>query len=153
MSVVEFSSEENVAILSETFSESLADLGDSSRKLAVLKRLHELLSSNTPQHYVYESVTGCDELEVIRAGSDLRIFCRLVMGVPESNAAYNVLFVFDVVPHEYDPGRLATLDDATERRLRELDAISSLDSADEYLAEMDAFSASDVTRLIDRLDS
>jgi len=48
VSVVDLSDEETVAILAETFTESLSDIGDKTRQVAVLKRLHELLDSSTP---------------------------------------------------------------------------------------------------------
>jgi hypothetical protein len=114
VSVVELSDEETVAILAETFTERLSDIGDKTRQVAVLKRLHTLLDSTSPQHYIYETVEGCDELQVIRVGSDQRIFCRLVMGIPHGNEHYNVLFVFYVDPHQYRPQQLSRFDAAAE---------------------------------------
>ena len=151
MSVVELSDEENVAILAETFTDSLADLGDRTRQLAVLKRLYELLDSKTPQYFIYEIVTGCEELQVIRAGDDLRIFCRLVVGIPEGNKHYNVLFVFYTDPHRYDQGTLQRLDAAARERLETLGALNELDSVEQYLDEQNAFTAADIKQRIDRL--
>jgi hypothetical protein len=48
VSVVDLSDEETVAILAETFTERLSDIGDKTRQLAVLKRLHTLLDSTSP---------------------------------------------------------------------------------------------------------
>ena len=94
MSVVELSDEVNVVILAQTFTDSLADLDDRPRQMAVLKRIYELLDSSAPQPYIYETVQGCDELEVIRVGGDRRIFCRLVMGIPKGDKEYNVLYSY-----------------------------------------------------------
>lgn len=152
MSVVELSDEENVAILAETFTDSLADLRDKTRQLAVLKRLSALLNSSAPQHYIYETVQGCEELEVSRVGDDRRIFCKLVMGIPEDDARYNVLFVFYVDPHEYRSQQLATFDEATEQRLREVTSFDDVDDVEEYLSEMNAFTAEAIDDRIDRLD-
>lgn len=151
MSVVELSDEENVAILAETFAESLSDIGDKTRQVAVLKRLHELLDSSTPHHYIYETVEGCDELQVIRVGGDQRIFCRLVMGIPHGDKHYNVLFVFDVDPHQYRPDKLARFDEAAGQRLDEITSFDAVDDVDDYLAEMNAFRAEEIRDRIDRL--
>ncbi|MCU4799806.1 hypothetical protein OB920_05435 [Halobacteria archaeon HArc-gm2] len=151
MSVVELSDEENVAILAETFTESLSDIGDKTRQAAVLKRLHELLDSDTPQHYIYETVAGCDELQVIRVGGDQRIFCRLVMGIPHGDKYYNVLFVFYVDPHQYRPDQLATFDDAAEQRLGEITEFHTVDAVDDYLDEMNAFTPVEIRERIELL--
>lgn len=86
---VELSDEENLAILAETVVESLEALGDRGRKVAVLKRICELLESSAPQHYVYESLAGCEKLQVIRVVDDRRNFCRLALGIPETEPQYN----------------------------------------------------------------
>lgn len=151
MSVVELSDDETVAILAETFTNGLSDLGDRSRQVAVLKRIHQLLDSSAPQHFIYETVQGCDELEVIRAGDDLRIFCRLVMGIPEGDKQYNVLFVFYVDPHEYRAQQLATFDVAAEQRLIEVTSFDDVDDVSGYLDEMNAFTSEEIGDRIDRL--
>ena len=78
-----------------------------------------VLDSDTPQHYIYETVEGCDELEVIREGDSLRLYCRLVMGIPQNDKHYNVLFAFYVDDHHYEPTTLSNLDDAAEQWLDE----------------------------------
>ena len=151
MSVVELSDEENVAILAETFTDSLAALNDRDRQLAVLKRLYALLDSSSPQHFIYETVTGCEELQVIRVGDDLRIFCRLVMGIPEGDKHYNVLFAFYVDPHEYDRGTLQRLDAAARNQLEALGSLDELESVEQYLDEHNAFTGDDLDDRIDRM--
>lgn len=153
MSVVELSDEETVAILAESFTESLSNVRDKTRKAAVLKRLHELLDSSSPQHYIYETVEGCEELQVVRVGGDQRIFCRLVMGIPHGDKQYNVLFVFYLDPHQYRPDQLATFDEAAKRRLDEVTSFDAVDAVDDYLDEMNAFTAADLRERIDQLDA
>lgn len=143
MSVVELSDEENVAILAETFTGSLTDLRDRSRQLSVLTRIHRLLGSSAPQRYIYEFVRGCDELEVVRAGDDLGIFCSLAMGIPGGDEHYNVLLAFYVDPHEYPTQQLTTFDAAAEQRLREVTSFDDVEDVGDYLEEMNAFSAED----------
>lgn len=152
MSVVELSDEDTVAILSETFVESLAEIRDKTRQIAVLKRLHGLLDSSAPQHYIYESLEGFDELQVIRVGGDQRIYSRLIVGLPHEDQHYNVLFVFDVGQHQYRPDQLATFDSAAKQRLDEITAVETIDALEDYLDEMDAFSAEDIKERIDRLE-
>lgn len=152
MRVVKLSDGQNVAILAETFTESLASLGDKTHQRAVLKRIHALLSSSSPQHFIYETVEGCDELEVIRAGDDRRIFCRLVMGVPHGAERYNVLFVFYVDRHEYRSQNLQRLDAATRQRLRDLRSSDSIESVERYFENHHAFTAAQIADRIDRLD-
>jgi hypothetical protein len=97
-------------------------------------------------------VEGYDELQVIRVGSDQRIFCRLVMGIPNGDQPYNVLFVFYVDPHQYRPEQLARLDAAAEQRLDEITSFDAVDAVEDYLEEMDAFTAEEVQDRIERLD-
>lgn len=151
MSVVKLSDEETVAILAEAFVESLASIEDKTRTVAVLKRLYELLDSSTPQHYIYETVEGCDELQVIRVGRDQRVFCRLVMGIPHGDKHYNILFVFYVDPHRYRSDQLATFDGAAEQRLSEVTSFDAVDDVQKYLDELNAFTAKDIKDRIDRL--
>lgn len=151
MSVVDLSDEDTVAILAETFTESLSSIEDKTRKVAVLKRLHELLLSSAPQHYIYEAISGCDELQVIRVGRDQRVYCRLVMGIPHRNTQHNVLFVFYGDPHEYRSSKLATFDEAARQRMREVTSFDSVDSVEVYLDDMNAFTAADIKDRIDRL--
>lgn len=149
MSVVPLSDEENYAIFTESYGKSMAGLGR-DQQLQVLKRLYKTLDSDAPQHYIYETVEGCDELEVIRAGNSLRIYCRLVMGVPHGNKTYNVLFVFYVDDHNYRSGDLERFDERAEERLVNLTDLSSVDDVDAYLEEHDAKQAEFLKKQIDR---
>jgi hypothetical protein len=152
VSVIELSDEETVAILAETFIESLADLRDKTRQVAVLKRIHALLDSSAPQHFIYETVQGCDELQVIRVGGDRRIYCKLVLGVPAGDEHYNVLFVFYVDPHNYDAQQLATFDAAADERLREVTSFDDVEDVQAYLDRMNAFSTEEIEERIDQLE-
>jgi len=148
--VVDLSDEETVAILTPKFTESLADLDDKSRQLAVLKRLHTILASDAPQRYIYESVTGCEELEVIRAGGQLRILCLLCLGIPDGDAEYNILYCFYVDPHNYRQDQLYRLDETAAERLREIRRLDTVAAVDAHLDEYDAFTAADLQARIDR---
>jgi len=146
---VELSDEENYAILAEQFGEGMSTLGASDQR-RVVKRLHTVLDSDSPQYYVYETVEGCEELEVIREGDSLRIYCRLVMGIPQNDAHYNVLFVFYVDKHGYEPGTLSNLDAAATEWLEEITDFHSVANVDAYLEEHDAKTAAFFADRLDR---
>jgi hypothetical protein len=148
--VVDLSDEETVAILTESFTDSLADLNDKHRQLTVLNRLQTVLASSSPQRYIYETVEGCEKLEVIRTGNQLRILCLLKMGVPDGNEEYNILYCFYVDPHTYNPDRLQRLDDVSEQKLDEINSLDSVPAVDAYLDRYDAFTESDIQDRIDR---
>lgn len=140
MRIVKISDEENYAILAEQFGEGISSLGASDQR-RVFKRLHTILDSNNPRYYIYETLEGCDELEVVREGDSLRIYCRLVMGIPASNKHYNVLFVFFVDNHGYVSGTLSRLDEAAKQWVEEITDFSSVQNVDSYLEQHDAKTA------------
>lgn len=140
MRTVELSSEENYAILAEQFGEGMSSLGASDQR-RVFKRLRTILDSNNPQYYIYETLEGRDELEVVREGDSLRIYCRLVMGIPANNKHYNVLFVFYVDHHGYGDATLSRLDEAAEQWVEEITDFSTVQNVDSYLDRHDAKTA------------
>lgn len=140
MRTVELSDEENYAILAEQFGEGISSLGTADQR-RVIKRLYTILDSNNPQYYIYETVEGCEELEVIREGDSLRIYCRLVMGIPQNNKHYNVLFTFYVDNHDYEPTTLSRLDKAAEQWLEEITELSAVEEIDTYLQKHEAKTA------------
>ncbi|WP_132056730.1 hypothetical protein [Halorussus amylolyticus] len=148
MQTVPLSDDENYAILAEQFGDGLSSLGASDQQ-RVVKRLHTVLASSTPQYYIYETVEGCDELEIIREGDSLRLYCRLVMGLPQNDARYNVLFAFYVDDHGYDPSRLSHFDDAAERWLDEITDFATVQNVDAYLEEHDAKKAEFFAKRLD----
>lgn len=150
MNEVPLSDEENRLILTERFGKSLRALDDKSRQLRVLNRIHALLDSVHPQHFIYETLTGTDKLQIIRAGDDLRIYCRLVMGVPEDDKLYNVLYCFHVTPHQYGRTDLGQFDSVAKAKMKKLKGYEQPREVTRYLDEEDAFSAADLKERIDR---
>lgn len=116
----------------------------------MLKRIHAVLESASPQYFIEERVEGCEELQVIRAGNDLRIYCRLVLGIPRVNKEYNVLYALYVDPHEYRSAVLQRLDDAAKDLLTEATSLDDVTDVEAYLEEMHAFYAEDIQERIDR---
>lgn len=88
--------DDNVAVFLRPTHSSLAAL-DSTEQEQALGRLIELLESPAPQHHVEKPFQGCEELQQVRAGDYLRWCVHL----ERSLRGYNVLFVFDVVRHDY----------------------------------------------------
>lgn len=147
--MVSISDEENRVILAEKFGSGMGNLGSQEQR-HVLNRLCTLLDSSSPQHFIYETVEGCDELEVIRAGEYLRIYVRLVMGIPDGNKRYNILFVFFVDKHKYRSATLHHLDEAAEQRLEEITGLSSVPDVEDYLTEHNALAHEDVQERLER---
>lgn len=137
MSRVPLSTEENRVILTETFGDALADL-EREEQVRIIKKLHEMLASDYPEHFIYETVEGCNELAVIRIGKLLRIYCRLVMGIPHGNKEYNVLFAFTVSKHKYRDAVLQRFDARARERLENVTDLSSVDDVEDYLEQHDA---------------
>lgn len=148
MRTVTIIDEENHAILAEKFGSSFADLGAIEQR-RIFKRLRAVLESSNPQYFIYETVEGCDELEVIREGDQLRLYCRLVMGIPQGDKHYNVLFVFYVDKHDYNAGTLARVDTAARQWLEEITDFSAVEDVAEYLEQHDSKTAE---YFADRLD-
>lgn len=140
MRTVTLSDEENYAILAEQFGDAMSSLGATDQR-RVFKRLWTILDSDTPQYYIYETPEGCDDLQVVREGDSLRIYCRLVMGIPQNNTHYNVLFVFFVNNHDYDSATLSRLDEAAEQWVAEITDFSTVEDVDSYLESHDAKAA------------
>lgn len=149
MNAIPLSDEENYAILAETFTESLGDL-DKEEQRQVLKRVHTLLESESPRYYIYEQPKGTDRLHIIRAGDQLRIYCRLVMGIPRGGKLYNILYLFYIDKHYYRDSDLRRFDERAQERLNEATSISGAEEAGEYLDRQDAMDAEDVVELLNR---
>ncbi|GGL44603.1 hypothetical protein GCM10009037_30020 [Halarchaeum grantii] len=61
MSTIPLSDEENYAIFTESYGESMRGLGR-DQQLPVLKRLYKTLDSDAPQHYIYETAKDVTNL-------------------------------------------------------------------------------------------
>jgi len=58
VTVVEISDEENLAVLSDKFVESMARLDGGTEQKYVLKEIRKIIESNTPRRFVYEVPEG-----------------------------------------------------------------------------------------------
>ncbi|ELZ78529.1 hypothetical protein KU306_15045 [Haloferax larsenii] len=152
MSSVPLNSEETVAIFADQFTKSLGGL-DATEQRRVLKKIRRVLESDTPSRHVYEIPTGCDTLEIFREGNILRIYGKLVLGVPKDNKEYNILHLFYVDKHKYRQRDLVRFDELAERALKQATVISSLQRIEEYLTSNKALDAGDVQQLLDEGNS
>lgn len=149
MNVVEIRDEENLAVLSDEFVDSMRRLDSGTQQRQVLKELRKVVRSDTPRRFVYEVPEGCDVLEVLRGTDKLRVYCKLVEGVPRKNATYNLLFLFYVDEHRYRREKLVEMDDAARRQVERIEECSSLDAVETYLEQRQALDAEDLTRLVE----
>lgn len=147
MSSVPLNDEESVAIFTDTFTKSFAKL-DGTEQRRVLKRVHTVLESSAPERYIYEIPTGCDYLEIVREGNTLRLYTKLVTGVPPGNKAYNIFYLFYVDKHKYRQGELVRFDEAAKKALGRA-TMQGLIQLKGYLKEHRALDADDVQQLLD----
>lgn len=150
MSVVEIRDEENLAVLSDEFVKSMERLDSGTEQKYVLKEIRKVVRSNTPRRFVYEVPEGCDLLEILRGTDKLRIFCKLVEGIPQQNGTYNLLFLFYVDEHKYRTQKLSEMDEAAQRQVKQIKACETLDAVETYLGRRQALDSEDLTALIDR---
>lgn len=150
MSVVEIRDEENLAVLSDEFVESMGRLDTGTEQKYVLKEIRKVVESTTPRRFVYEVPEGCDVLEVLRGTDRLRIYCKLVEGVPRQDATYNLLFLFYVDEHEYRERKLTEMDEAARRQVERIEECETLDAVEAYLDRRQALDEEDLTTLIER---
>lgn len=129
--------------------DSFGDL-DKTEQLQVFKRVYTTLDSNSPDYFIYEALEGHEELEVIRAGEYLRIYCRLVMGIPQGTKMYNVLFLFYVDKHRYRSAVTRRFDRRAADRVDSVTGLETVDDVEEFLEENDAEDADYLAERINR---
>lgn len=144
MDAIELSDDESVAIFTDRSLSAIRDL-DRTDKEQVLKRLIAMLESPAPSRFIEKRFAGCEELEQLRAGDYLRVYCRLVRNAP----GYNILFVFGITAHKYR--NLARYDEQAQRRIREVTRQTSDEDVNTYVEENDALAAADLRGILDTL--
>jgi hypothetical protein len=148
VSSVPLNSEKTVAIFADRFTKSLAGL-DSTEQERVLKKILRVLESDTPSREVYKIPTGCDTLEIFREGNILRIYGKLILGLPKGNKRYNILHLFYVDKHKYRQSDLVRFDEHAKKALKKATKISSLQRIEKYVQANKALDADDVQQLLD----
>lgn len=145
MSRVPLSGDTKVTIFADEFSRNLAKL-DHDQTCQVWNRLCTIHTSMAPtRRFIHEQVTGAEELEVIRVGDQLRIYCKLVDGVPD----YEIINVFSV--HKHDYRGWAPYDRAAQRRVEEIRLREEADDIDGFLARYDAHVTDAVLEIYERV--
>lgn len=112
-----------------------------------LSRLHDALTSATPQTFVEKPFDGVENLKQFRAGDVMRGYCVFADEPP----GYNVFYLFQVTNHGYDRNPIARYDADAGEVLDELRRLLALDETEAYLAEHDALDATDLETVLDRL--
>lgn len=131
MAVVELDDDETVVIFTDRSIETIRGL-DGTQQETILSRLLTVVQSEAgPSHFIYEQVSGCEELEVIRAGDTLRIFCKVVEDIPR----YNIIYVFEVDPHDYREADLRRFDRAACDKVEEIQARTTPEAIEEYVQD------------------
>ena len=145
MSRVPLSSDETAGVFADSFASSLDDLGlnDTCR---VWNRLETVFSSPTPpSHFIYEPVSGAEELEVIRVGGDIRIYAKIVEDIPN----YDIVNLFYVHQHDYTDWGL--YDHAAQQRVREIRGLCSVSEVEEFLELHNTLYLEDIRDIYDEI--
>lgn len=144
---VKLTDDTNVAVFTRRFENSVSSYTNRETQIRVFKRIYRTLSSDSPQREVEKVYSNCEELQQLREGDLLRIYCRLVRRPPD----YNVLYVFEVDKHKYRD--LQAFDERAKQAVREVQERTTVDGIEDYLDERNMFTASDVERIIEDLQS
>jgi len=143
------SSDTTVAIFTEEAADSLFD--DFKKKpnfqRQFLSRLHNALTSATPQTYVEKPYRGVDNIQQFRAGDVMRGYC-VFADEPE---AYDVFYFFQVTDHKYDAYPVSRYDSEAGTVLDELRGLADETETEEYLNDHNALDADDIEELLDRI--
>lgn len=140
-------SDTTVVIFTDSAAESLLD--DLSHKpnyqRQFLSRLHDALTSSTPQAYVEKPFTGCENLKQFRAGDVMRGYCVYSSEPP----SYNVFYMFQITEHEYDREPVRKYDHEAGDVLDELGSLSDETAVERYLEANNAHDSESVETLLD----
>lgn len=131
MAVVELSDDETVVIFTQTSVRTIRSL-DATQGRSILKRLLTIVESPAPPgRFVHEQVTGCEELEVIRAGDVLRIYCKVVDDI----SLYNIIYVFEIDPHRYRVEDLRRYDELACEKVEEIHSRTTPEAIESYVQD------------------
>lgn len=138
MSEVPLTDDTKIAIFSDQFRRDLEAL-DQSSTCHVWNRLRNIFTSMVPiERFIHERVSGAEELEVIRAGDQLRLYCKLV----DWAAGFELLNLFGI--HKHDYSGWAPYDRAAQQRVRHIRERETRTLITEFLEEQTTLEAEDI---------
>lgn len=112
-----------------------------------LSRLHDALTSPTPQAVVEKPFEGVRYLKQFRAGETMRGYC-VFAGEPPG---FNVFYFFQITDHGYDRQPVSRYDADAGDVLSELRSLETPAEAEAYLKEHDAHDAEAVEQMLERV--
>lgn len=142
--LVKLSDDTNIAVLTKRFERSVRNF-DRQEQIRVFKRIYRVLDSSAPHREVEKAYQDCEELQQLREGNYIRMYCRLVRNPPN----YNILYVFEVDKHQ---GRnLQKFDESAKQAVREIEQRTTTEGVEDYLEEHNTFNSEDIGEILDRL--
>lgn len=143
------SSDETVVIFTSPAAKSL--FRDLRRKKNLqrqfLSRLHDALTSATPQAFVEKPFDGVQYLKQFRAGDVMRGYCVFADEPPE----YDIFYMFQVTDHAYNRRPVEQYDADAGAVLDELRALTTVEETAAYLQEHDAHDADSIQAIRERI--
>lgn len=112
-----------------------------------LSRLHDALTSETPQAFVEKPFQGVTSLQQFRAGDVMRGYCVYADEPPE----YNIFYMFQVTDHQYSRNPVMKYDSDAGEVLQELRDLETVEETEAYLEDHDAHDAEAVELMLEQL--
>ena len=146
MSRVPLSDEKTRIILSNESGSNLDSL-DGAKQRDVLKKLLDIAESDaSPDSFVYEKIQN---LDIIKYGSQGRLYTKVVTNIPRGNTEYHIVYVFFIDDkHGYDRSDLVTYGSEAQGRVDEITSLEDVDDVESYLDEYDALGPDDFRDLL-----
>lgn len=147
MSRVPLTDEEARAILAGEFASNLSSLERSEQEQVVSRLIDILENEAKPSALVHEQIGS---LDIFTAGDQIRLYAKVVEGIPSSDAEYHVAYLFYIDDdHDYEQKKLATFSPAAEARMERVTSLTTVIDVEDYLKKHDALDADDFRDLLD----
>lgn len=148
MSRVPLSDNETRVIFAGECESNLAAL-EGREQRAVLNRLLSIVENpSNPRAFVHERIQN---LDIITAGDQIRLYSRVVEDIPQGNSVFHVIYIFYIDDdHDYQNHELSTYSVEAQNLVEIVTALELVSDVEKYFEEMNALNADDLRDLLDR---
>jgi len=118
---------------------NLASLEGSEQQQILTKLLQIAESDAKPTAFRYEQIKN---LDIIAVGNQIRLYTKIVDGIPSGNAEYHLIYLFYIDDdHEYETGPMATYASEAQTALDTATSLETIQDIESYLSELQALDA------------
>jgi hypothetical protein len=120
---------------------------EGSEQQQVINRLVSVLDNEAkPSSFVHEQIGN---LDIYTAGDQIRLYTKVVDGIPRGNAEYHVIYLFYIDDdHDYQNRKLATYGARAETKVEQVTSLRTVTDVEEYLSEQNAMDADELRDLL-----